>query len=230
MARVTKPAAIRQDELLDIAQRLFLQRGYELTSIQEVIDAAGIAKGTFYHHYASKGELLEALVRRTVAQSMAVVATLLRDDSLPAVERLNSLFVSVGAWKTERRALLTEMHRALHAPSNALFLSRIRRESMDAFVPVVAGLVRQGVREGAFDTAFPDQAARILLDLGVTLGDHIAAALLADGPPAPTTESVEAAIAAYHDAVRRILGAPPGAIHLVDTAQVLVWFPSPERP
>ena len=69
MARVVKKAEVRQDELLDVAQGMFLTQGYDNTSVQAIIDAVGIAKGTFYHHYPSKAAVLDALIVRMTAKA-----------------------------------------------------------------------------------------------------------------------------------------------------------------
>ena len=68
--RVVKAAAVRRLELLDIAQRLFLERGYERTTVNDVIDAAGVSKGAFYHHFRAKEDLLEAIAERMARQSL----------------------------------------------------------------------------------------------------------------------------------------------------------------
>src|SRR5436190_686849 len=128
MGRIVKTAAMRQDELLDVAQRLFLERGYDDTPIQAIIDAVGIAKGTFYHHYPSKPALLDALVARMVRQSLELVRPIVDDPALGAVEKLDAVFLRIGAWKSARRAILIEMHKALHAKANAPMFARIQRD------------------------------------------------------------------------------------------------------
>ncbi len=57
----TKPAAVRLDELMAAAQALFIQKGVEATTINEIVERAGVAKGTFYHYFTSKNDLLAAL-------------------------------------------------------------------------------------------------------------------------------------------------------------------------
>lgn len=223
MARVVKKAEVRQDELLDVAQGMFLTQGYDTTSVQAIIDAVGIAKGTFYHHYPSKAAVLDAIIVRMTAQSLELVQPLVDDPTQNAIEKLNGLFLRIGAWKAEHRALLTEMHRALHQPANALLLTQMQQRSMAVVSPVVARILEQGVAEGVFDTPYPKQAARVLLELGISMGRGIGDALLHDGP-APSAVEIAKGLHAYHDAVQRLLGAPKGAIHLVDVDAVLVWF------
>lgn len=229
MARVVKSAAVRQDEILDVAQRLFMERGYDATPIQAIIDEIGIAKGTFYHHYPSKPALLDALVARIVEQSLAVAEPIVADPTLGAIDKLNALFLRVGAWKADRRALLTAMHQAMHAPSNLQLLIRTQRESIDAMVPLVQRVIDQGVAEGVFDTPYSDQAARLVLELGVTLGREIGDALAGAGPRRLSAAQMARSMMAWHDAVGRLLGAPPGAVGLVDVDLLLQWFEADER-
>ncbi|PDT09872.1 TetR family transcriptional regulator [Rhizobium sp. J15] len=62
----TKPAEERRDELMTAAERLFLAKGVEQTTIEEITTGAGVAKGTFYLHFSSKADVLEALRGRFV--------------------------------------------------------------------------------------------------------------------------------------------------------------------
>jgi AcrR family transcriptional regulator len=60
----TKPAEERREELMDAAQRLFLKRGVDRTTVEEITSGANVAKGTFYLYFSSKEEVLAALGRR----------------------------------------------------------------------------------------------------------------------------------------------------------------------
>ncbi|MCY1197555.1 HTH-type transcriptional regulator BetI [compost metagenome] len=57
----TKPAAVRLDELMAAAEALFIQKGVEATTVNEIVERAGVAKGTFYHYFTSKNDMLAAL-------------------------------------------------------------------------------------------------------------------------------------------------------------------------
>ena len=50
--------------ILDTATRLFLQKGYDETTLQDIIDATKLSKGAIYHHFASKEAILIAVVDR----------------------------------------------------------------------------------------------------------------------------------------------------------------------
>lgn len=67
----TKPAEVRLEELMAAAEALFLEKGVEATTVSEIVERAGVAKGTFYHYFSAKHEMLEALERRYTQQFLA---------------------------------------------------------------------------------------------------------------------------------------------------------------
>ena len=64
----TKPAEVRLDELMNAAEKLFLDNGVDSTTVNDIVEAAQVAKGTFYHYFSSKNEILELLGRRYTDQ------------------------------------------------------------------------------------------------------------------------------------------------------------------
>jgi AcrR family transcriptional regulator len=71
----TKPAAVRREELLDAAERLFLAHGVAATSVDEIVAAADVAKGTFYLYFPSKEKVLAALADRYARSFRDTLAT-----------------------------------------------------------------------------------------------------------------------------------------------------------
>lgn len=80
----TKPAHVRLDELMNAAEQLFLAKGIEATTIDEIVTAADVAKGTFYHYFSSKNDLLVMLGQRYTEQFISrldeAMATCASDD------------------------------------------------------------------------------------------------------------------------------------------------------
>lgn len=71
----TKPAEVRLDELMNAAEGLFLEKGVESTTISEIVEASQVAKGTFYHYFSSKNQILEALAKRYTDQFLVSLTT-----------------------------------------------------------------------------------------------------------------------------------------------------------
>lgn len=57
----TKPAEIRLEELMNAAEALFLEKGFEATTVSDIVKQAGVAKGTYYHYFSAKTDVLDAL-------------------------------------------------------------------------------------------------------------------------------------------------------------------------
>ena len=60
----TKPAEERLDDLMNAAEKLFLSKGFVNTTVSEIVRSADVAKGTFYHYFQSKNDIMEALRTR----------------------------------------------------------------------------------------------------------------------------------------------------------------------
>src|SRR5271167_3848983 len=111
--RVLKAPAVRRAELIDCAQRLFLQKGYERTTINDVIEATALSKGAFYHHFRAKEDLLEAIAARFAQQAVDQSAGVSDDVSLDALQRLNLLLAMTREWKGDHLPQLRAMFTTL---------------------------------------------------------------------------------------------------------------------
>ena len=85
MARTVKPPDVRRSELIATAQHLFYTKGYETTSVSDIIDSVGVAKGTFYYYFDSKQAILEAIIDELMDQSMAILQKIVSDETLAAI-------------------------------------------------------------------------------------------------------------------------------------------------
>jgi TetR/AcrR family transcriptional repressor of nem operon len=87
-----------KDRILDTAQGLVLEKGFSATSLDDIISAAGLTKGAFFHHFRSKGDLARQLVERFAENDFRQMdewarrAELLADDPLQAVTLFIKLF------------------------------------------------------------------------------------------------------------------------------------------
>ena len=80
----------KRQNLLDTAEKLFCQQGYEKTSVQDILDATSMSKGGFYHHFASKDEVMTALCSRRAERAAAFAADALNAAGTPAA-RINAV-------------------------------------------------------------------------------------------------------------------------------------------
>lgn len=221
MPQPTPDAARRQREILDAATKLFAERGYANTSVQAIIDAVGIAKGTFYHHFPTKEALLDPLIRRLIDNAVELAGPVVDAPGLDAIEKFTRFHQKIGEWKASRRGLMLDLAQAMHHDANALLLKRSTRATLEAVSPLLTEIILQGVEEGVFDTCAPSQAARLVHQLGQALGLSLHEAMSAQ--PASLAQ-LRLICDAHEEAIERVLGAAPGTLQLVDRGALSLWL------
>lgn len=227
MSRVVKESAVRRGEIIDAAQRLVYTRGYEQMTIQDILDELHISKGAFYHYFSSKQTLLEALIERLAEEAEKVIFPVLDDPHLPALEKLERYFVTAGRWKTNQKAYLLSLLKIWYTDDNAIVREKMLTTMVKRFAPMIARVIRQGIQEGVLTTAYPDAIAEAAMCLIKSLGDSFAQPLLSEVHQDDDYQHMENAVRAYTDALERILGAPSGSLHLIDSATLAEWIPPP---
>ena len=115
----------RKRDLLQIAYGMFVSKGYENTSVDEIIEAAGIAKGTYYYYFQSKEQMLEEVIGMMLeAEAEKAEAVLRADLSVP--EKIVGIIASIQPEQQERT-----IDEALHRPENLLMHDKIRGRLFD---------------------------------------------------------------------------------------------------
>lgn len=224
MPRVVKHPEIRREELLGIAARLFGQRGYDATSIDEIIKEAGLSKGAFYHYFRSKDALLEALASRAAEQALHGLAEVFSDPLMTATQRLNA-FLARGRRRDVEEPNVA-IFSAIFRPENLPLYHRLHAAVTRVIIPPLTRIIEQGVQEGSMKSDYPATTAEIVLTLGATTHDVVANLLAA-----PSRAALLEALSAFQKrleqqgiAVDRILGLPDGTIVFWDPEFDKQWL------
>jgi AcrR family transcriptional regulator len=217
--------AARRDAILDAAQRLILSNGYERLTIQDIVEELDISKGAFYHYFDSKPAVVEAVTQRLVDDSERAVARIAEDPELGAVEKLQLFFGEIIRFKSERQNLMVAMLPVWYASDNLGFRLLVDRATAKRLAPLLSLIVRQGVDERQFATAYPEQAGAIIAAVVQALQDAIAQQLRTGA--AKVTEVV-ATHGAHIEAIERYLGVPAGTLYRADARAVKSWI-APSR-
>lgn len=215
--RTTLPAAERREALIDCAKLLFFENGYEQTTISDIIARAGVSKGGFYHHFAAKEDLLEAVVARLTAAIIAGSKDVLSDSSLNALERLNRFLHRSSDWKVENAGQIAGITGALLAPGNDLLFHRILGAVSQHLRPLIVEIVHEGVRAGDFDVPDADIVAEVLISLSNARRQLVGVAIqrAADGDLAAGAAMIETRMQAEARTIERLLGIDGGRLVLL---------------
>lgn len=216
MARIIKTAAERKKELIDCAETLFLRKGYEATTVADILAQTGLSKGAFYHHFESKEDLLDALTERVGAAIIAAAQDILQDDSLDALTRLNRFLARSGQFKRETASELNAVFSAVFQPENAVLYQRMMKAGIRAVMPVLTRIVEQGVREGLFRVPDAEIVAEMLLHLGTARQALVVESFrrAAQGDLDVAVEALERRLSVEQTIIDRILGLPEGSVVL----------------
>ena len=222
MTRVVKNPEVRRNEIIDVAHQLFLTKGYDNTSVQDVLDGVGIAKGTFYYYFDSKLALLDSLIARLTDDTLATVEPIITDDHLSALEKIDGYFDTIMSWKTERREFFMDFARVIYRDENAIYLQKMVHSALRRVAPFFAKIISQGNEEGVFDNDYPVETAEIILILLRSMSESMTYILLEEEYAGDIPSALERIILSHQDAMSRILGYD-GAMELIDLDTAKLW-------
>jgi AcrR family transcriptional regulator len=224
MKRTVKDPDERRSELVASAQQLFFTKGYENTSVSEIVGSVGVAQGTFYYYFDSKQAILEAVVEELAAQTMAVVRPVIADPNMDATTKLNLIFQLPIIWKTGKKEELLVIARTMGMPENLPLQHRLGDELTRRVASEFALVVVQGIQEGVFDTEYPQLTTEHAFAVMTAASDRILDILINQGQYEDPALEAWNRIRAAQTAIERLLGAPCGSLFLTDKENLNAWF------
>lgn len=198
--RVVKDANIRKNEILDAAASLFADKGFDNTSTNDILGAVGIARGTLYHHFKSKEDVMDALIERQTEYLLAAAQKASQEKSISVEERILGTVMALRA--SEQNSGNEEMIEHLHKPQNALMHQKINRIIMQQVPPILAEIIVDGIQQGIFETPYPLECMEMVVIYLQTVFD--------DGIFELTQQQYAARIEAFIFHLERILGVEQG--------------------
>jgi AcrR family transcriptional regulator len=232
MTRIVKEYAVRRDEILDAAQGLIYTKGFEKLTIRDILDELQISNGAFYHYFASKSLLLEAIIERGQDDLDQRFGAIVDDPDLPAPEKFRRFFATLDRTRIEMQPVIADLMPIWFADENAI----VREKTDEVFVqrraPLLNAIVRQGIQEGFFNTPFPDQAGQIILSITRGSANVVLKLVLAfehDRGQLHYIDEIAAASAAAAEAIERLLGATSHCMDRPTVDDVKTWLAAPQK-
>ena len=157
--RVTKVPEERKQELIDTAERLFLEKGYEQTTVADIVREIEVAQGTFYYYFSSKEKILEAIIEKDITALEEDVRQIMSREDANAAIKLNAVVNSIIGISTSRREIMNY----LHEESNAVMHEKMERHTIERLVPLMTRVIAEGTHAGIFDVQYPTESVEFLL-------------------------------------------------------------------
>ena len=197
--RVVKDAEERRNEILDVAEELFGNKGFDQTSTNDILEKGGIARGTLYYHFKSKEDILDAMIERMTNQLLTVSMKIANQQTVPVLERLVRTIMALNVDNN----LGNEVMQQVHKPQNALMHQKMQEKLVSGITPIVTKLVEEGISQGMFHTDFPGEAVEMCMIYSNTAFDDLFE---------QSEERMQQRIDGFIYNVERLLGTEEGAL------------------
>lgn len=185
----------RKDELIKIAYKKFLENGYEQTSVDEIIEEAQIAKGTYYYYFQSKEQMLEEVVEMMLKEGSERAAGVL-GSTLSIPEKIVGVMLAYRPMADE-----LVIQDTLNQPENILLHDRINKKLVADAVPLISEIVREGIRQKVFECEQIEERVKMILIISSRIFD--------DG------DFTNNDVTAFIDMAEKSFGAKPGTMGFI---------------
>lgn len=159
MARNKYPE-VTINRILDVSETLFTEKGYDNTTIQNIIDALGdLSKGAIYHHFKSKEAIIDALTTRMYGNVDTLLNELMMNQKLNGLEKIRELLY-ITLESSAQQALLKVVPKLQKNPK---LLIRHLDVTMNKLADdVLQTFIRTGISDGSIKTDYPKELAEVL--------------------------------------------------------------------
>ena len=208
----------RRIKILETAERLFYQKGYEATSIQDILDDLKMSKGGFYHHFESKLQLLDALCEGQMMENGRKMEEAVRAYEGDAIKQLNLLYEHCTLWQEGQTEFTELVLRIAYEGGSVQLRNSLRQAMYSAARPLMKEIIHSGIVQKKFFTRYPDDIGELLLMLFANLTDEIAMQL-ATNDKGSCLPGILNQLQVYRHAAEMMIGAPYGSLVLYDLSR-----------
>lgn len=212
-----KKGDIKKQEILRTAEELFCRKGYEETSIQDILDELKTSKGSFYHHFESKEALLEALCFRRAEKSLEITRAGARGDT-GAAEKLNHMLAGMIPLHDEKLSFILMLLPTFALPEGRSVKAAYCRALETAFHAPVREILEEGAGDGSFLCHDTDLCTEIVILIVNQLWVKICDTIIRNEAGGKETDVAELLhmIEEYRTAAERILSVSYGSLALIE--------------
>lgn len=162
-----KKGISQKSAIIETAAKLFNLKGYEQTSIDEIIAEKGIAKGTFYYYFHTKEDLLFSVISFLIEDGVERARQIAFDAPLSPQEKLIQVIACVNQNQIDK----VEMMKQLHQVNNMRMHQEISLAAIRQLTPLLTHVIEEGIAQGVFHTPYPKECVEMYLTISRFLLD-----------------------------------------------------------
>ncbi len=167
MARISKDPDERRREIINAAEKLFNEKGFENTAVSDIVKSIGVAQGTFYYYFKSKDGVFCTIAEEFLDTFMESFVLIVDNEKLDVVEKVEMIFdKGIELIKNNEGVMFN-----LHTRDNMELHEKVERKFIEYATPLVIKIVKQGIEEKIFDIEYPEEVVTFLMMGSHFLGD-----------------------------------------------------------
>jgi AcrR family transcriptional regulator len=158
-------------DIMRSAEELFMRKGYEKTSMQQIADHSGLTKGALYHHFISKEALLERMCADHYRALSDAARPITDDTSLPCFIRIRRLIDLARGLGISNVSFVSEYLQVRKDESSVMLKERLRKYDKKFYADIIGPLLKQAKEKGECNFASSPEILAVFiqyLDRGVS--------------------------------------------------------------
>ena len=169
MARITKDPETRRKEFIAAARELFIEKGFDQTSVSDITNRVGMSHGSFFYYFKSKKGVMEEVINDNLTSWKDFMRDLAANEEMNALKKMQIIF----GMTIKSRKAKQNINEFFQKEGNAVMYREHRRKSREIVVPLITQIVEQGVDEGIFNIEFPMETVEYIGYVVENLGDSL---------------------------------------------------------
>ena len=171
MARITKDPETRRKEFIAAARELFVEKGFDQTSVSDITNRVGMSHGSFFYYFKSKKGVMEEVINDNLTSWKDFMLDLVANEEMNALKKMQIIF----GMTIKSRKAKQNINEFFQKEGNAVMYREHRKKSREIVVPLITQIVEQGVDEGIFNIEFPMETVEYIGYVVENLGDSLKA-------------------------------------------------------
>lgn len=148
------------EAILSVSAKLFLEKGFDKTSMMDIATAAGISKGAIYHHFKSKDEIIKSVMEKQEESVKATIENFMDEAKVLSGKEQLKLILEKNIENQEAHYLDNAM--SVHMKSAEFVLSYMQ-SCVNKDSAFVSEIIKRGIKDGSIVTDFPDECAEVFM-------------------------------------------------------------------
>lgn len=172
MARITKDPQTRRKEFIEAARELFMEKGFDETSVNDITTKVGMSHGSFFYYFKSKNEVMKEVINNDLTYWKKFMEDMAANEELNALKKMETVL----RMSIESQNAKQNINDFFLKEGNAIMYREHRKRSREIIIPLITEVVEQGVKEGIFKVEYPKETVEYVSYILENMGDSLKSA------------------------------------------------------